>query len=413
MRNRRAFLALVPWIVAIPAPTLARPPNVAPLAAPANPGAGRPESEPDRGGGSPANGQKDHPIGRSPFAQVGLGFYAGLILPSPNHDFHGPSREQKKLASPASVFGLRGGVRMLGILGMEIEGALVPMETIDVEGATGAAVRGNGVIGLPLRRWSPFLVGGGGAMAVFCESLGDDVDPVFYFGGGLELALGWRIAARVDLRDNLTPRHGAEAGAFSHQPELLLGFGMRSPRVRSPVAPAADLDLDADGVVGGDDDCPERTGFGPGGCPAPDLDHDGSADVHDQCPTVRGVLPFGCPAIDSDGDGFFDDSDPCPHGPGVPPEPCPADDTDEGPAGEPSVFPPDPPGAPITLPTATAPLETHPCMARMGFQRRLWRDLLRVRCSRSLILRSNQPDCCSSEGRPGATQGGSLGSLGE
>ncbi len=87
--------------------------------------------------------------------------------------------------------------------------------------------------------------------------------------------------------------------------------------------------------------------------------------------------------------------------------------------------------APTRLPRATVPLKTHPLRARVRLQRRLERDLLpvryptpsptqqwlggtrRTRVPRSLIFRSNQPDCCSGRWRgwcrSGCTPSGARG----
>ncbi len=82
-----------------------------------------------------------------------------------------------------------------------------------------------------------------------------------------------------------------------------------------------DHDMDHDGVVDDQDQCPEipedKDGFEDGdGCPEIDNDDDGIVDAEDHCPMVKGVAQpgnlNGCPAPDADGDGIPDRLDACP-----------------------------------------------------------------------------------------------------
>jgi outer membrane protein OmpA-like peptidoglycan-associated protein len=70
-------------------------------------------------------------------------------------------------------------------------------------------------------------------------------------------------------------------------------------------------DMDNDGVMDDDDQCPTIAGTAAlNGCP--DSDGDGIADNKDDCPLVAGKAEFnGCP--DSDGDGIPDQKDKCPY----------------------------------------------------------------------------------------------------
>ena len=79
-------------------------------------------------------------------------------------------------------------------------------------------------------------------------------------------------------------------------------------------------DADRDGVLLGDDRCPDMPGpVSLGGCP--DQDNDGIIDINDQCPTVPedrdGTADEdGCPeSEDRDGDGIVDPKDQCPDAP--------------------------------------------------------------------------------------------------
>lgn len=86
-------------------------------------------------------------------------------------------------------------------------------------------------------------------------------------------------------------------------------------------------DRDQDGIVDGLDACPELAGVASSdpakhGCPAPgDRDRDKILDADDACPDLAGVASEdrsknGCP-LDGDGDGVYDLDDACPELPGV------------------------------------------------------------------------------------------------
>ncbi len=77
-----------------------------------------------------------------------------------------------------------------------------------------------------------------------------------------------------------------------------------------PVLIPVKKDMDGDGILDEDDECPTIPGLAVFyGCP--DTDGDGIQDSRDDCPTVAGLLEFnGCP--DSDADGIPDGEDNCP-----------------------------------------------------------------------------------------------------
>jgi outer membrane protein OmpA-like peptidoglycan-associated protein len=114
-------------------------------------------------------------------------------------------------------------------------------------------------------------------------------------------------------------------------PGLSRGFG--SPKYRGLLsiewAPQPDekppllikpLDRDKDGVVDGQDACPDVPGVPSSdpklnGCPS-DRDKDGILDEVDACPDLAGIpsedpAKHGCPRPDTDQDGVFDDEDAC------------------------------------------------------------------------------------------------------
>ena len=96
-----------------------------------------------------------------------------------------------------------------------------------------------------------------------------------------------------------------------------------------PPAPPVVLDRDGDGVLDGDDKCPDVAGsINLQGCP--DRDGDGITDADDKCPDVAGLAKYqGCPIPDTDGDGINDEQDKCPTVKGFARyQGCPIPDTD-------------------------------------------------------------------------------------
>ncbi len=96
-----------------------------------------------------------------------------------------------------------------------------------------------------------------------------------------------------------------------------------------PPAPPVVLDRDGDGVLDGDDKCPDVAGLVTFmGCP--DKDGDGITDAEDKCPDVAGLAKYqGCPIPDTDGDGINDEQDKCPTVKGFARyQGCPIPDTD-------------------------------------------------------------------------------------
>lgn len=81
-------------------------------------------------------------------------------------------------------------------------------------------------------------------------------------------------------------------------------------------------DIDKDGIINGDDNCPEQAedfdGFEDSdGCPEFDNDGDGIIDLKDKCPNEPEDFDGfedadGCPELDNDGDGILDTEDNCP-----------------------------------------------------------------------------------------------------
>lgn len=103
-------------------------------------------------------------------------------------------------------------------------------------------------------------------------------------------------------------------GSAQKEREQLLA--LRNRRTRLP------NDLDGDGILNADDQCPDDKEVPNGiddadGCPEVDSDGDGIVGSADQCPAHAEDLDGfedtdGCPDEDNDSDGFADASDKCP-----------------------------------------------------------------------------------------------------
>jgi outer membrane protein OmpA-like peptidoglycan-associated protein len=168
------------------------------------------------------------------------------------------------------------------------------------------------------------------------------VGPEMWLSTGIEDA-GAFFARRTTPFEVLFGAHYAVDPAFrvgaGVGPGLTRAFG--TPQVRfvlsleyvdplreTPPLPPAPSDRDKDGVLDGEDACPDTPGVRTedpktNGCPLPppDRDKDGVIDEEDACPDVPGVKTDdpktnGCPP-DRDHDGIVDAEDACPDTPGV------------------------------------------------------------------------------------------------
>ncbi len=267
--------------------------------------------------------------------QMELGIYGGIMLPNEQHELYAPDpatngganwQSFKKIAPDV---GLRFGYYPLSFFGLEVEGGVVPTKTRTTdENVLLGAFRGYGVLQLPYRI-APFALVGMGVMGTQTKSaLRNDVDPALHFGGGIKFYINRLLALRVDVRDNVTAKHGVDEGR-THHVEVLLGLSLLLNRKKP--TPKLDVDSDHDGFLDRLDKCVNTPGVAPDGCPLatvvePDTDGDGFKDSVDTCVDVPGTAPDGCP--DSDGDGFKDNVDKCPQVAGVDPDGCPPPDSD-------------------------------------------------------------------------------------
>jgi outer membrane protein OmpA-like peptidoglycan-associated protein len=245
-----------------------------------------------------------------------LGLFGGLMFPSDSHALVRPGREQQPFKT-AGELGARVAYFPLSFLGLEVEGAGMPTKLEDGSSGGLFALRGHGILQLPMGRFTPFALGGGGVLGGASTLMGTDRDPAIHFGLGAKYALDESISARLDLRDTLTQKYAADQGAQTHHPEVLLGFTFTLERRRP--------DRDGDGFANFRDDCPDVPGAEQGCPPAiADDDGDGVADDADQCKGTKGIAPSGCP--DTDGDGKLDHEDECPRRAATTADGCPVVD---------------------------------------------------------------------------------------
>jgi len=164
---------------------------------------------------------------------------------------------------------------------------------------------------------SPYGVVGIGMYHSAYGDLGKDADWEFHYGFGLRAMMTDWMAFRVEGRHQVTDSYTEGSASIV---EFTLGVDVWPWNYSEE---KKEQDLDGDGLIGRDDDCP--TIPGPAitrGCP--DTDGDGLRDLDDRCPTLPGpIANQGCP--DTDGDGVFDDVDECKTVPGLPEyKGCPA-----------------------------------------------------------------------------------------
>jgi OOP family OmpA-OmpF porin len=277
-----------------------------------------------------------------------LGIYGGAFLPSYRHEFYAPDLTapdlgHQRFARAGFDLGARVGYYPLRVLGLELEGGVVPTKTERGQPALLYTFRPVALLQLPYRI-APFARVGFGLVGVSSDALGKDIDPSLNVGGGVKFYVNQLVALRLDVVDNIATARGVGNGR-SNNMEFLLGLSLRlGAREKPKDQPAALRDTDRDGlydpgqvgVARADEDaCPEVPGPRENrGCPLRDSDGDGFYDPDqsgtppgtiDACPAVRGIPENqGCPLIDSDGDRLYDPGQPvaaseiddCPNEPG-------------------------------------------------------------------------------------------------
>lgn len=224
--------------------------------------------------------------------------------------------------SHGGAFGVRLGLGLHKRFMLEAELAILP--TLAVDEAThllGIGYRLHGVVNILTGRVRPFLLFGGGGLALSSSdpyTIHSDNTGSVDLGAGLKIDVRSNWGVRLDGRALLVPGGGG-APALVPDGEVLFAFYGRFGALKGGVQP--EPDDDKDGVPNAADLCPQVAGIKENkGCPI-DGDGDGVADVQDKCPKDKGPAELkGCPslsALDSDGDGVFDDKDKCPDAPEV------------------------------------------------------------------------------------------------
>ncbi|MET0385363.1 MAG: OmpA family protein [Polyangiales bacterium] len=275
-----------------------------------------------------------------------IGLYWGAFIPDRDHELYDadrPGLRYQQLEYVTPELGLRGAWFPWRVLGLELEAGLLPTQTrTSNEGVNLWTVRGHAILQAPTKTLVPFLLAGGGVIAISSSSriLGTDQDSEFHVGVGLKAYVTGSLALRLDVRDNFTQGFGAEE--IAQHWEALLGLAVVLGRPEPPPPPPPDAD--GDGFPDPNDQCPQVAGLPPDGCPPPaapsppaDQDVDGIADAADACPTVAGIVNNdpklnGCPPppADADGDGVPDESDRCPTVAGDGPDGCLVDSDADG-----------------------------------------------------------------------------------
>jgi OOP family OmpA-OmpF porin len=251
--------------------------------------------------------------------QFELGLVLGVMIPSKDHNIRADFATQQEYTTAPEV-GLRAGLLLIPYLGAEAE-AVWGFTTTEGDNQSNLyAFRGYGIGQIPIGRFTPFVLVGGGAIGGGSGPMGSDTDPAFSFGLGAKYAFSQGVGLRLDLRDTMHQKFNAEQDVLTHTPEVLLSltFGLHMRHEKEAPPPAAPADSDGDGILDTTDKCPQEPGIAPDGCPDKDTDGDTVFDSKDACPTEAGPPDkCGCALKDQDKDGVPDDFDKCPTEPGT------------------------------------------------------------------------------------------------
>jgi outer membrane protein OmpA-like peptidoglycan-associated protein len=217
-----------------------------------------------------------------------FGIFGGAFFPSPNHELFRPDpalpdQGFRPLARVAPDLGVRVGYYPLSFLGLEFEGAVMPAWVPSVEDTAFVySVRGHLLLQLPFWSVTPFVLVGGGGLGVASDPgvLGNDIDPMVHFGGGLKFYLSRYVALRIEVRDIISHQRGVIEYLESHNPEVLLGLSITPGRKRDKAPVRVEQVVVREQVVL-QPPPPE-----PEPLPPSDRDGDGIPDDVDACPDV-------------------------------------------------------------------------------------------------------------------------------
>ena len=274
----------------------------------------------------------------SAHAEVEIGGTAGVHIFSDTNALSTQKNDEVSQANSA-LFAARLGYLFTDMLGVEIEGGVVPTEStggnvvFDIYNVT---VRANLIAQLragdPSNTILPFATVGGGMMRVVDIGTTDEslfrkeTDGLAFVGVGAKYRAGGGWGVRLEFRALFVPDNtdASFTNDFEVLASLYRGFGGKRAPVKEDEkkeTPAGDEDPDGDGVLGAADQCPneaeDKDGFqDEDGCPDADNDGDGVGDANDKCPNeAEDKDNFqdddGCPDPDNDGDGVPDAADKC------------------------------------------------------------------------------------------------------
>ncbi|MGB1276923.1 MAG: hypothetical protein ACPG77_14350, partial [Nannocystaceae bacterium] len=147
---------------------------------------------------------------------VELGVFGGILIVSDDHDFYHPdTAPQKQLWRFGADIGLRAAYFPLSFLGVEAEFSANPtrVRIASDDPVFVYGLRGHAILQSPGTRITPFILGGYGMMGIASNDqlLGNDIDPVGHWGGGVKVFLNRYLALRLDAR-HLIGAHAARQG---------------------------------------------------------------------------------------------------------------------------------------------------------------------------------------------------------
>jgi len=274
-------------------------------------------------------------MGLASRAQAGIeiGGVAGVHIFADDTALGTKKNDTLKHANSA-LFAIRIGVGIGKMLGVEVEGGLIPTEssgtntTFDIYDAVARAqvianFRNDGN-----HKLVPFVLAGGGIIKIVDVGTNDsslitkETDGEVHFGVGAKYLAGGGWGVRVDLRALAVPSNADKSVTFDFEllATLYRDFGVKA-KAKKEEPKVSDNDPDKDGIEGAADQCPDKAedkdGFeDDNGCPDEDNDADGILDGADKCATEpedkdQFEDEDGCPDPDNDKDGVADATDKC------------------------------------------------------------------------------------------------------
>lgn len=157
-----------------------------------------------------------------------LGTFAGALIIARPHDFYDKSIGYRRLRRGAPDVGVRAAYYPLAMLG--VEGEFSAAWTVAKYGGQPAflyGLRAHAVLQVPLWRITPFILGGYGIGGIRSpqDALGNDIDPVGHYGGGVKFFATPRLALRVEGRHLIGPAAQQRRVIASHG-EVLFGISL-------------------------------------------------------------------------------------------------------------------------------------------------------------------------------------------